>query len=91
MSEQSAESRTLMPCREKYWAELADAEKIERLRQIIKQLEYRLRDTAKTANDAHRIAEDHQHGSRGKVLMPINAFNREVGGQVGAIRDEKYF
>lgn len=51
----------------------------------------RVDELSRTANDAHRIAEDHEHGGNGKVLMPVGAFNREQGNLVGSRRDEKYF
>lgn len=92
MNEQT-ESRGLIsgPCREKYWDELDDAGKIQRLRQIVKELQCQLLRTTKTANDAERVSQDHEHGKDGKVLMPVNAFNREQCAESPRRRDEKYF
>lgn len=78
------------PCREKYWTELDDTGKIERLREVVKQLERKLQATAKTASDAHCIATGHEHGGKGDVLMPPDAFNREQSEQCRK-RDEKWF
>lgn len=80
------------PMREKYWTELNDAGKIERLHEVVKRLMRQHEQTAKTASDAKVIAEDHQHASDGTALMPVNAFNRDkCGAELENRRDEKYF
>lgn len=78
-------------CREKYWKELNDAEKIERIHMVVKELINQLNRTAKVAGDAHRIAEDHKHGPHGEPMMPIGAFNRTGGEESMRRRDNEYF
>ncbi len=78
------------PCREKFWNELSDAEKIGRLHEVVKQMQRTLEATAKRAADAHCIATEHEHGGNGKVLMPPDAFNRGQCEQARK-RDEKWF
>ncbi len=79
------------PCREKYWEELDDAGKIQRLRQVVKDLQSQLARTTKTANDAECVSQDHEHGKDGKVLMPVGAFNRAKDECATRRRDEKWF
>ena len=79
------------PCREKYWTELDDAGKIARLHEVVKDLQRQLIRVTKTANDAERVSQDHEHGGNGKVLMPVGAFNRDACNEVGRRRDEKWF
>lgn len=79
------------PCREKYWSELDDAGKIARLHEVVKRLERQVASLTKTANDAHRIAESHEHGATGVVMMPVDSFNRNEGAEVGRQRDPKWF
>ncbi len=92
LSDQPASSQVCQPMREKYWAELDDAGKIERLHEVVKRLMRQHEQTAKTASDARIIAEAHQHASDGTALMPVDSFNRDrQGAELGSRRDEKYF
>lgn len=76
--------------REKYWKELTDAEKIERLHMVVKQLMNRADAAQIVADDAHRIAEDHQHAASGVVMVPANLSNRRVS-ESPRRTDNEYF
>ena len=60
-------------CREKYWSELTDAEKIERLHQVVKQLMGDVKRTSRVADAARRTSEAHQHATSGEVLVPARS------------------
>ncbi len=57
------------PCegREKYWSELDDKEKIERLRQIVKQHQNELRRLSASVE----VLMNHEHGKSGQILSPV--------------------
>lgn len=79
------------PSREKYWTELDDAGKVERLHTVVKELQRQLERVGKTANDAHRVAESHEHSQTGEVMMPVDSFNRGESTEAARRRDEKWF
>jgi hypothetical protein len=61
-------------CREKYWKELSDTEKIERLRTVLKRKESSIEALDKIVGNLIRLFEEHIHLD-GKRVMPINSRN----------------
>ena len=55
------------PCREKYWSEIDEAEKCERMRYRVKQLE---RSLGSLRSQMSQVLK-HQHGDFGILLIPI--------------------
>jgi hypothetical protein len=65
-------------CREKYWKELSDTEKIERLRTILKRKESSISALESMFYKLTRLFEEHIHHD-GKLVMPIRARNLSGG------------
>lgn len=56
--------------REKYWRELTDAEKIERMREMVHNLKISL----KLANRELAHLRRHQHGANGEMLVEYDSY-----------------
>ena len=55
------------PCREKYWDEMTDAQKIQKLREVVIWMGRDLQDARETIATMSR----HQHAQDGTLLAPI--------------------
>lgn len=64
-----------MPQREKYWSELTETERVERLRQVIKTMQYTIEyvqsENIKLRNHFYK----HFHNADGKLMGPINEYD----------------
>lgn len=69
MNEQMACDGANTAKREKMWAELTDAEKIERMRDQVKQL---ARLVQRHDSGIYQMQE-HRHGNDGELLVPLNS------------------
>jgi hypothetical protein len=68
-------------CREKYWSELTDAEKVERMREILKRSERRNEELQEMLHRLAPLVTGHQHGSDGRPVVPADrAFQSELRG-----------
>lgn len=68
MSYESGANNANSPMREKHWAELDDAGKIERMRGEVKRMMKLL-----TAHDRGiNLLGEHSHGPNGDLLIPMN-------------------
>lgn len=86
--------------REKYWLELTDSEKIERIRSIIKQNEYFKEKVYKLERKISKIINlvaNHTHNERGIAVKPIDTYFQEdnelcgVGSSINRNEKEIYF
>lgn len=86
---------SLGPSRQKFWSEINDQEKLQRSREVIKQLQLQVANLVATVTRLQGIVERHQHGVAGEVLVP--AQSRESGAMLSEARarsgsgDECYF
>jgi hypothetical protein len=71
-------------CREKYWKELADEEKIERLHQVVRIL----KSTVDRLNEDNDLFRQHQHDCDDNLMIPFDARYRMPGGHG---YDNEYF
>ena len=69
---------SLCPQREKYWKELTDTEKIERLRIVLKRKENKIDSLESMIYKLTRLFEEHIHLD-GKLVMSIYARNLDPG------------
>jgi hypothetical protein len=60
-----------MACREKLWAELGIEEKVERLREILRQTYHTAVAANEAAYTAQQLCGEHVHGPTGQVFKPI--------------------
>lgn len=58
--------------RAKHWDECGIEEKVERIRRELLNQRDVARHALRQANEAHSTAHEHQHGSHGEVLKPVN-------------------
>ncbi len=74
--------------REKYWSEINDTEKIERLRKEIKYLKNRISDIS---SQSYKL-EQHEHNALGKIVVPINSGGSPTGmvTPIGKNKDDVY-
>ena len=82
--------------REKYWTELNDSEKIERIRQIIKQNDYlkeRVYKLERHISKLLNMISKHTHDTKGNSVQYIETYfeenNLTTGVSLGKIKDEK--
>ena len=68
----------LRPHREKHWDELTDAEKIERMRGIVKHL----RSQVDYLQQKTHALEEHRHGDGGELLRPFGSSFRDAEGRI---------
>lgn len=66
----------------KPWNECTVDERLEKLRYTLRDVQRSLSYIARSANQAHELAEQHQHAANGDVMKP--ARNRNYGGEVQA-------
>jgi hypothetical protein len=71
----TAEKCPSLPCREKYWEEMDDAQKIQALREAVVWMSRDLVDATKALASLGR----HQHGADGSLLAPLYT---NVGGNM---------
>jgi hypothetical protein len=57
------------PTREKYWSEITDAEKVERMRGVVKRLERRNEELHDLLRKVLPLVTGHAHGADGKPVM----------------------
>lgn len=77
-----------LPCREKYWDELTDTQKIERMRSIVKSMQYQLQTAVATIDKL----TNHQHNMQnGEIVVPLkdNRYGAEESPR--RFKDDKYF
>lgn len=84
-----------MAQREKYWKELSIEEKIERLREVVKQRDYKIQELESEVLRLKADFPEHAHQD-GKVMTPVSPrqFNLgQVGMAIGARlrKEEEYF
>ena len=72
--------------RNKYWDELTDQEKIDRMRSEVKGMQSRLDSALKSVEALLR----HDHNN-GQLIVPLNDSRNYLDGSQRAFRDEKYF
>jgi hypothetical protein len=69
-------------CREKYWSEITDAERIERMRAILKHTERRCEELHDALYRAMAVITTHQHGCDGKPMVSADSvlnLNNPIG------------
>lgn len=82
--EAGAKISEVMAAREKRWDECGLEEKVERLRRQLMQQRNVAEAAYRTADEAKRVASEHQHGQYGSVMVPVyGGANLSRGGQLG--------
>lgn len=75
----------------KKWDDITDAEKIERMREIIKSLQSWV---GRTQSDVHHVRENfskHSHTDKG-IVVPFNEYNNSnTSGVAASLGNEGYF
>lgn len=67
----------------KMWKDLTDSEKIERMREIIKQMQYQISTCQGNTQDLKNDFQNHAHID-GKIMKDVKAFNNCGMGLLGA-------
>jgi hypothetical protein len=70
------------PSREKYWSELTSDERVERLRQVIKSLQYRHDYTNEDMIKMQNHFYKHQHDAKGALIAPLTQYDGGLGGSL---------
>jgi len=60
--------------REKYWSELTDSEKIERMRDEVKRWQYKCAEMQNVVDKLH----SHQHAPNGEIVVPLRCSGSEL-------------
>ena len=72
----SNELQSSHPQREKYWSELDGAQRVERLRAVVRRLMSQLDDARATISKLKRASECHEHSATtGLPVMPVKPAN----------------
>lgn len=58
------------------WEDISDSERIQRLRQVIKQDENRIGKLTRELDELREQMREHRHGNDEKVLLPASLHNR---------------
>lgn len=73
-------------CREKYWTELNDSEKIERMRTEVKRIQY----LQKKLDSAVYLLLRHEHNQSGKLVTELRDTQATEDSPI-RLRNEEYF
>ena len=84
MVESDRNERAIMASREKYWDELTDAERIQRLRDVVVNLS---QENARMSRALVRL-HVHRHGESGELLAPL--YREDVNEPIGYAYDRTH-
>ncbi len=79
------------PERQKYWSELDDKEKIERMRIEIKHLGREIDSINGKLNTCYAPLLDHQHGESGAIMVPLKEGIGLLGHEIGVMQKRLMF